>query len=368
MTLTKVTSAIILTLTVTGCVRFDNRTQAEGEFDYQEVTLIDSYNSGDFTREEERRTYIIKPLTEQQVALGLQAEQVDIRPPSQLVPVLDGVLLDRDLSQTKVWINAFKDNEQIEQKSWDLVLQYLTANNTTPISADRSALTIETGPVISQREYGSWGKNIVRDEAEYNLTFEKGDDGRSMSLLVDVQSFKQLNDGVAVKQVLESRTKRGIEINFINDLLRFAFIKKESEALNSLDNKPLPIKLGFDDNHQTAWIIDTDFLDAWRKLPDLLKLMSFDLVQEDKNLGYFLVEFKPQNTEYWIANNLNPINLEKAEYFVQLGELTGGETSLVWLDEDKKPLADEVVSDLYLSITDSIRSVILDKDIQTKSL
>ena len=96
--------------------------------------------------------------------------------------------------------------------------------------------------------------------------------------------------------------------------------------------------------------------------------MSFELVQEDKNLGYFLVEFKPQNTEYWIDNNLNPINLEKGEYFVQLGELTGGETSIVWLDEDKKPLADQEVTDLYLSITDNIRCVILDKDIQTKSL
>ena len=64
---------------------------------------------------------IIPALTEQQNAFGLQAE-VDIRPPTQLMPVLDGVSLDTDLSQTKVWFNAFKQNEQMEQKVWDLIL------------------------------------------------------------------------------------------------------------------------------------------------------------------------------------------------------------------------------------------------------
>lgn len=368
LVLSKIASAIILTMTVTSCVRFDNRTQAEGNFDYQDVTLIDSYQTGEFSREEERKTYFIRPLTEQQESLGLRAEEVDIRPPSQLIPVLDGVLLDVNPLQTKVWVNAFRDDGQIEQKAWDLVSQYLAANNVTPVASDRSALTIETGLIVTQREYGSWGKNIVREEAEYKLQFETAEDGRSLALIVDIQSFKQLNDGVAVKQNLEGRTKRGLEINFVNQLLQFAYDKKEADLLDSLDNKPLPIKLGFDDNHQTAWIIDTEFIDAWRKLPALFKLMSFDIVEQDKNLGFYLLEFKPQNIEYWLANSLNPINLEKAEYFVQLGELTGGETSLVWLDEDKKPLPDQQVSDLYLSITGSIRTVITDKDVQTKPL
>ena len=50
---------------------------------------------------------------------------VDIRPPTQLMPVLEGVSLDPMPSQTKVWFNAFKQNEQMEQKVWDLVLKYL---------------------------------------------------------------------------------------------------------------------------------------------------------------------------------------------------------------------------------------------------
>jgi outer membrane protein assembly factor BamC len=96
--------------------------------------------------------------------------------------------------------------------------------------------------------------------------------------------------------------------------------------------------------------------------------MSFKLVDSDKNLGYFLVRFVEQDEEYWQENLLNPITLENGEYFVQLGELVGGDTSITWLDEDKKPLSNQQVTELYLSITDNVRSVILDKDSQTKPL
>lgn len=366
--LTKIASLVILTSAVTSCARFDTRTQAEGDTDYEKVALIEKFDNGDFTGSEHRATFDIQALSVRQERLGLIGKNVDVRPPTQLMPVLDGVLLDSDLRQTKVWFNAFKQDNDMQQKVWDLTLQYLASKNSTPVSADRTALTITTSSVINERSYGSLNKNKVYDQAAYNLQLSEGMDGRSVSLLVDVQSYQQTNDGVAVKHILEGRNKRSVEIAFINDMLKFAYLKQESEALKAADNKPLPIKLGFDDNHQTAWIVDAEFIEVWRKLPSLLKLMSFNAVDDDKNLGYFLVKFKSQDAQYWNERNLNPIDLQEGEYFVQLGELTGGDTSLTWLDADKKQLSEQQVTQLYLSITDNIRSVILDNDIQTKPL
>lgn len=366
--LTKIASVVILTSVVTGCARFDTRTQVEGDTDYEQAVLIEKFDNGHFSRAEHRTTFDIQALSVRQEKLGLIGKNVDVRPPTQLMPVLDGVLLDSDIRQTKVWFNAFKQENDMQQKVWDLTLQYLESKKSTPVSADRLSLAITTSPVVSERSYGSLSKNNVRDQATYDLQLSEGSDGRSVSLLVDVQSYQQTNDGVAVKHILEGRNKRSIEIRFINDMLDFAYLKQESEALKAADNKPLPIKLGFDDNHQTAWIIDAEFIEVWRKLPSLLKLMSFNAVDNDKNLGYFLVKFESQDAEYWTEKNLNPIDLEEGEYFVQLGELTGGDTSLTWLDADKKQLSDQQVTELYLSITDNIRSVILDNDIQTKPL
>jgi len=96
--------------------------------------------------------------------------------------------------------------------------------------------------------------------------------------------------------------------------------------------------------------------------------MSFEMVQKDKNLGYFLLEFVEQDKAYWNKNNLNPITLASGEYFAQLGELSSGQTSLVWLDSDKKVLSDQEVTDLYLSITNKLRQVILNNEEKTNSL
>jgi len=366
--LTKIASLVILSSAITSCARFDTRTQAEGNDDYLQATLIEKFDSGNFSTLENRSTFDIQALSTQQEKLGLSGKDVDVRPPSQLMAVLDGVLLDPDLTQSKVWFNAFKQETNIEQKVWNLALQYLASKDAKNVVADRTALSIDTGLVVNQRSYGSLSKNTVREEGAYQLQLAEGGDGRSISLSVDATSYQQSNDNEPVKEILEGRNKRSIEIRFINDMLNFAYLKQESEALISADNKPLPIKLGFDESHQTAWIIDAEFTEVWRKLPALLQLMSFSPVDNDKNLGYFLVKFESQDAQYWQKRNLNPINLEEGEYFVQLGELTGGDTSLTWLNADKKQLSDQEVTELYLSITDNIRSVILENDIQTKPL
>ena len=46
----------------------------------------------------------------------------------------------------------------------------------------------------------------------------------------------------------------------------------------------------------------------------------------------------------------------------------GGSTSISWLDEDKKPLPDQKVTEIYLSITEQVRNVLLLNDKQTKAL
>jgi len=364
-TLSKIAGLVIITSSVVSCTRFAERTQAEGDFDYQDVQLIDKFDSGDFSRLENRSTYNINELTDQQEKLGFIGEQVDVRPPSQLMAVLDGVVLDADKTQTKILFNRFKQNENIQDKVWDVTLQYLASKNAKP-ETDQNNLMIDTGPVVSNRSYGSISTNSVRETGDYHL--QLANDGRTVLMLIDAQSYQLVNDGEETKYNLMGRTKRNVEISFANDLLEFAYFKQQSDALEAANNKPLPIKLGFDDNHQTAWIVDAEFIEVWEKLPSLLNLMSFDLVEDDKNLGYFLVEFNPQDQEYWSDNNLNPINLESGEYFVQLGELTGGDTSIIWLDADKKALDDQQVTELYLSITDNIRSVILENDKQTKPL
>ncbi|MFT6985962.1 MAG: outer membrane protein assembly factor BamC [Psychromonas sp.] len=364
------TAAVFIALALTGCTRFETRMQANGSFDYQYAELTRAYKTGPFSNDEARDTFATPVLTESQKAAGFLTKDIDVRPPTQLIPVIDGVLLEaNDKQQTKIWFNAFKENDHIGEQVWQLLESYLAENKVDIISKDESLLKLETGIFNQKTDFGGFlNSNEVLKQSSYRFTLEKQADGHSVGLTIEALTYAEYNDEHALKFKLSDKNKKNVELRFANDLLEYAYKVKEANELNELDSQPLPIKLGFDDNHQIVWLVDTKFLETWRKLPDLLTLLHFEIVEADKNKGFFLLKFTTPDNDYWSENNLIPFTLENGEYFIQLGELTGGRTSISWLDEDKKPLPDQKTSEIYLSITEQVRNVLLQNNKQTKAL
>lgn len=366
----RTTTAVIIALSLSACARFDARTQANGDFDYVQTPLGENYQTANFSQDEARNIYDIPALTEQQKRIGFSSSNVDIRPPTQLIPVIDGVVLEANNSdKTTVLFNAFNNNENMQDKVWKLLESYIAANNIDVAAKDNSLKQLETGIFRQQLSYGSFlFRNKILIESSYQFTLTQPPGGRNAALTVDVLSYSEKNDDTPLKVNLTARNKQSIELRLVNDLLTYAYQLKQDSDLQVAGLQPLPIKLGYDDNNQMAWIIDADFLASWTKLPDLLALLRFEQVDEDKNLGYYLVKFKAPNAKYWPEHNLNPFELDNAEYFIQLGELNSGSTSMTWLDADKKPLADEKVTEIYFSITSKIRDVLLLNENQSKAL
>ena len=364
------TAAVLIALSLTGCTRFDTRMQANDDFDYQNVRLVSAYKTGAFSNDEARAQFAVPTLTESQMKVGRLAKDVDIRPPTQLIPVIEGVFLaPEQQQQTKIWFNAFKQDDDMKAKVWLLLESYLAENKFELISKDKSLLQIVTAEHTQKDIYGNFiSHNDVLRKSSYRFTLEEQTDGHSIALNIELLSYSEYNDGKALKFTLSDKSAKNIELRFANNLLEFAYHEKQADELNNLDSQPLAIKLGFDDNHQTSWIVENKFADTWRKLPELLSLLHFEIIEADRNLGYFLVRFSEPDIDYWQENNLNPFELKNAEYFIQLGEIAGDSTSLSWLDADKKPLPDQKVTDIYLSITDRVRNVLLKKDQQTKAL
>lgn len=362
------TTVVLLALSLTACVRFDTRMQANGSFDYQDATLVESYQTGDFSRDEARKNYVIPALTDKQKTAGFVTESVDIRPPTQLMAVLDGLILEKTKDgPTKIWFNAFDQKEDMQAKVWKLLESYLADNNVEIINKNESLQQLETGIFSEEFVFGSYfNTNTILKESSYLFSVEQQQQGHSVALTVDALSYQESSDGTKLKINFEDSSKQNVELRFVNALLAYAYKLKESEQLERSDSQPLSIKLGFDDNHQSAWIVDDEFLDTWRKLPALFTLLNFTILEDDKNLGYFLLDYSQPDDDYWAENNLNRFDLDNGEYFIQLGEVTGGTTSIAWLDENKKPLTDQKITEIYLSITKHIRGVLLDQDKQTK--
>ena len=365
----RITASVFVALSLTACARFDTRMQANGPFEYDRYTPHENYQSSGFTNDEARDVYATPVLTEQQKEIGLLSADVDVRPPTQLIPVIEGVVLEANNSgKTTILFNAFNQSENMKVKVWQILESYIAANNIDVVAKNTDRSQIKTALFSEKSSYGTLFSNNVLRESSYRFTLKQAADGLSVALTVDVLSYSEKNDGNVLKVNLTERTKKSIELRFVNNLLKYAYDLKEKDALQQAGLQPLPIKLGFDDNNKMAWVVDANFLNTWVKFPDLLKLLRFEMVDADKNLGYFLVKFNAPNDSYWPENNLNPFELENAEYFIQLGELNSGSTSIIWLDENKTALADEKVSEIYFSITAKIRDVLLLNEVQSKSL
>jgi len=366
----RVTAAVIVALSLSACARFDVRTQANGDFNYDQTPVGENYQTGHFTQDEARNVYDIPALTDQQKRIGFSSSDVDIRPPTQLIPVIDGVVLETNNSgKTTILFNAFNHTENMKDKVWNILESYIAENNIDVAAKDSNLAQIETGIFRQQNSYGSFfSGNDITKESSYRFTLSQSQGEQSAALTVEALSYSEKNNDSPVKVNLTGRSKKSVELRLVNDLLKYAYQLKEASELEVAGSQPLPIKLGYDDNNQMAWIVDANFLVTWNKLPDLLELLSFEQVESDKSLGYYLVKFKAPDAKYWAEHNLNPFELENKEYFIQLGELNSGGTSMTWLAADKKPLADKKVTEIYFSITDKIREVLLLNDNQSKAL
>ena len=358
-----ITATILVTFTLTGCARFKERVQANGEFNYQDSALVAPYKTGNFTNHEARDQFNLPVLTPEQINNGFIMEDVDIRPPSEFMPIIDGVILSPSPTETNVLFTASKSGDDVQQKVMRLLSSYFAEHHVETIN--KGDLLIET-PIYNTKTVFSntFRDNVMSVDASYRLTLKPQLSGHSVMLNVDLLSYVEINDGKPLKFTMTTQRKKNIELRFVNDVLNFAYQKNQALEKNNQNSQPLTIKLGFNDNHQNIWIVENSFADTWSKMEDLLQLLHFEVTETDRNLGYFIANYSSPDDDYWAENNLNPFELKYGEYYIQLGEIDEKTTSISWLDAKKKPIDNQKVTDMYLSITDQIRSVLLKKDQQ----
>lgn len=366
---TVTSTAVLVAITLAGCARFDERMQAEGDFEYQDVKLLSPYQTGSFSTDESRPTFNLPVLTDAQIDNGFSTEDVDIRPPVQLMPVIDGISLTTNENHTSVLFKADDQSGDIKSKVWSLLNSYLAEKNIDLVKKDASSMQIETTEFAQLHSFSTmFNTNEQLRNKSLRLTVKPQVSLNNAVLDVELLTYSEFNDDKQLKFNMTKQRKKNIELRFVNDLLAFAYQQKKAEEHQQLNSQPLTIKLGFDENHQNFWIVENTFAETWQKVSDLLNLLHFTIVETDRNLGYVLANFSTPDEEYWQENNLNPFELKSGEYFIQLGKMDENTTSISWLDKDKKPIKEQKVTDMYLSITDQVRSVILKKDKQTKSL
>lgn len=154
-----ITLSIAVMISMTGCARFDTRMQANGPFNYQESTLNTKYITTGYTQDESRDLFVIPKLSQYQKDNGLRADAVDIRPPTQLIKIMDGIIEDKDHSQgTRIWFNDFQSQQELTSKVSTLLNDFLISKNATYTLAKNNGDTIEPVEIKEEISFGNFFK------------------------------------------------------------------------------------------------------------------------------------------------------------------------------------------------------------------
>ena len=147
---------VIITFSLAGCAAFETRMQPLDDYDYLDATTVDKYHTDNHTNDESRNNYDLPELTSLQEENGYLSPNIDIRPPTQLLSVIDGIFLDPSETQkTKVLFNELDVSDNMSTKIWNLLDEYLDQFNVDFVSKNQSLLQLETTPFIQKIKLGS---------------------------------------------------------------------------------------------------------------------------------------------------------------------------------------------------------------------
>ncbi|MFO6422207.1 outer membrane protein assembly factor BamC [Motilimonas sp. KMU-193] len=343
----------VLLAILAGCSSPESRKQAVNDFDYLDASLATPLSTEGVGELEQDPTYKIP-------ALGTNAsgeylgKKVDVRSPSQVLPVLQGTYVDESSDKVTVTFTEAIRGGTMKDDVWTLMLNFLAQQNVATVSLDKGRGELVSDYFTFEETFGSfWNKTRFRSKEQYKFYLKESSSSRSASLAVELLDVTESIDGDVNKGPLTVAEKNRYETNMINRLLVFALAEHQRlvGASQSVDNR-VPIELGFDANGLPAWVTTVSYDKVWQKLPLALGALNFEEEASNKTLGFYRMSFKQPSESFWKEQGVRRFDLDRGDYIFQLGQSQDGQTLVTIFDKDKKPLSVQQVSSMYLSIAD----------------
>ena len=125
---------------------------------------------------------------------------------------------------------------------------------------------------------------------------------------------------------------------------------KQQQDLNNASAGPFQSGLITDTNGRMALGMDASFGQAWQRLGSVLPKLGFKATSESAGRGYRELKYKPLDKQEWLRLGVNPPNLEKGVYQMQISAV-GKQSAVVITDEDGKALPNEAAQSLYSALS-----------------
>lgn len=302
------------------------RRQAKDDFTYLETTDLQTWNLPEGATAQFYPNFDIP----QGNFSGGIGQEVDIRPPQQILELIPGARYERNQGEITLWLIKQEEAEEV----WQTVLNML-AERQIPIQAS-SETHVETGWLVwkSEDEETDIGSRYSVDRFEANNRY-----GFRISLI-------DWREGTQIKPVtLTNKERYNV---FMTNLVTSQYDQnKRDEAQRKAQElvKQIPITMGSDRSGFPVIIARTPYNVLWQRLPTILPRIGFNIEERNQSQGTLKAKYASPDDEFWNEIGVKPLELKSGTYTFLFGDL-GNRTSINVTNSAGKPVEEELLKSL----------------------
>lgn len=302
------------------------RRQAKDDFTYLETADLQTWNLPEGATAQFYPNFDIP----QGNFSGGIGQEVDIRPPQQILELIPGARYERNQGEITLWLIKQEEAEEV----WQTVLNML-AERQIPIQAS-SETHVETGWLVwkSEDEETDIGSRYSVDRFEANNRY-----GFRISLI-------DWREGTQIKPVtLTNKERYNV---FMTNLVTSQYDQnKRDEAQRKAQElvKQIPITMGSDRSGFPVIIARTPYNVLWQRLPTILPRIGFNIEERNQSQGTLKAKYASPDDEFWNEIGVKPMELKSGTYTFLFGDL-GNRTSINVTNSAGKPVEEELLKSL----------------------
>ncbi|MEZ8144128.1 outer membrane assembly protein BamC [Enterovibrio norvegicus FF-454] len=318
--------SVVLVASLAACSSADKRRQASDDFEYLDTSALSQWETLPDQQPEFSGAYRI-PEREFDGPIG---RDIDIRPPQQILELIPGARYEQDAEGVTVWMPRAEQ----AQRLWQTIEEMASLTQIPVRSA--SADSIETDWIV-------WTIEDDEEVIESRYILTPIEERARYGFRIEMVEWKR--NGEAENLRLASRERYNVQMTnlitarYDNDLREEARLKAQELVKN------IPISLGKDRSGLPVIIARAPYDVFWERLPNILNELGFTIEDRNRSQGTLNVALKDQDDEFWQDLGVQPLQLERKNYSILLGDL-GNRTSINVTDSAGKPVPEEQLASL----------------------
>ncbi len=298
-------------------------------------------------------------------ALGAKAnpqligENLDIRPPLQVLPMAQGTRVEDSGDGIRVVIESIDTDADLKQEIFSVLKAFLNQNQYGISLEDYQAGVIETNWIENEEvlESSLWGSDTVyRLRQRYRFDVSVRAHGRSGSIAMTLVDHEEIANDKVQEVLLTGEDKRRFTVDMLNNAIQYIGLKRQQ----ALKAKKVRDSMGIDVNLEQAeesvyWVAEAKFAQVWDRLRTVLPELGFEIVDLDQTKGLYSVDFT-NDSGFWSSLWSDAdFSLEEGKYRILVEALNSNQTKIVLHDSTDSPLSAEIIKQIDNSLTEQMQ-------------